>query len=109
MRPHDLRDQIACNVKYWTGRTELPAKRIVGWIGIRGGKFHDWKQRKGITNLYLCPLLIKVLVLGFTLFYLTECRNTATSIIFPFEEQYSQNTSNEIARIWKYTVELPSN
>ncbi|MBC8384245.1 MAG: hypothetical protein H8E57_01850 [Candidatus Cloacimonetes bacterium] len=40
-------------------------------------------------------------------FYLTECRNTSASIIFPFEEQYSQNTSKGIARIWKYTVELP--
>lgn len=69
----------------------------------------DWKQKKGITNLYLCPLSTKAHVLGFSLFYLTECRNTATSLIFPFEEQYSQNTSIGIARIWKYTVELPSN
>jgi hypothetical protein len=67
----------------------------------------DWKARKGITNLYLCPLSTKAHVLGFALFYLTECRNTATSIIFPFEERYSQNTSIGIARIWKYTVELP--
>ena len=67
----------------------------------------DWKARKGLTNLYLCPLSTKAHVLGFTLFYLTECRNTATSIIFPFEEQCRQNTSKGIARIWKYTVELP--
>lgn len=67
----------------------------------------DWKARKGITNLYLCPLSTKAHVLGFALFYLTECRNTSASIIFPFEEQYSQNTSKGIARIWKYTVELP--
>lgn len=67
----------------------------------------DWKARKGITNLYLCPLSTKAHVLGFALYYVTECRNTATSIIFPFEERYSQNTSKGIARIWKYTVELP--
>ena len=66
-----------------------------------------WKATKGITNLYLCPLSTKAHVLGFTLFYLTELRNTAASIIFPIEEKYSQNTSRGIARIWKYTVELP--
>jgi hypothetical protein len=68
----------------------------------------EWATRKGITNLYLCPLSTKAHVLGFTLYYLTERRNTATSIIFPFEERYSQNTSKGIARIWKYTVELPA-
>ena len=67
-----------------------------------------WSARSNITNLYLCPLSTKAHVLGFTLFYLTEWRNRAASIIFPFEERYSQNTSNGIARIWKYTVELPS-
>ena len=68
---------------------------------------NDWNIRRGITNLYLCPLSTKAHVLGFALYYVTECRNTATSIIFPFEERYSQNTSRGIARIWKYTVELP--
>ena len=63
--------------------------------------------KKRITNLYLCPLSTKAHVLGFTLFYLTECLNDATSIIFPFEEVYSQKTSRGLARIWKYTVELP--
>ena len=66
-----------------------------------------WNDRKQITNLYLCPLSTKAHVLGFALYYVTERRNTATSIIFPFEERYSQNTSKGIARIWKYTVELP--
>lgn len=67
----------------------------------------EWTARKGITNLYLCPLSTKAHVLGFALYFLTQCRSTATSIIFPFEERCSQNTSNGIARIWKYTVELP--
>ena len=66
-----------------------------------------WNKRKPITNLYLCPLSTKAHVLGFALYYVTECLGTATSIIFPFEERYSQNTSMGIARIWKYTVELP--
>ena len=67
----------------------------------------DWESQKGITNLYLCPLSTKAHVLGFTLFYLTELRNAPASIIFPFEKRYSQTSSKGIARIWKYTVELP--
>ena len=68
----------------------------------------QWEKRQGITNLYLCPLSTKVHVLGFALFYVTERRGTATSIIFPFEERYNQGASKGVARTWKYTVELPS-
>ena len=67
----------------------------------------DWETRKGITNLYVCPLSTKAHVLGFALFYVTERRGSPTSVIFPFEERYSQNTSTGVARIWRYSVELP--
>lgn len=67
----------------------------------------EWKGKNGISNLYLCPLSTKAHVLGFTLFFLTECRGLPVSIIFPFAERYSKNTSKGVARIWKYTVELP--
>ena len=63
--------------------------------------------RKQITNLYLSPLATKPQVLGFALYFLTERRNTATSLIFPFCEAYDQETSTGVARIWKYTLELP--
>jgi hypothetical protein len=46
-------------------------------------------------------------VLGFAVYYLTERRNSATSLIFPFCEAYEQETSTGVSRIWKYTVELP--
>ena len=68
----------------------------------------QWKERQEITNLYLSPLSTKVHALGFALFYVTECRDTATSIIFPFEDRYSTSASEGVARTWKYTVELPS-
>ena len=68
---------------------------------------NDWETKNGLSNLYLCPLSTKAHVLGFTLFFVTECRGRPISIIFPFEERYSQSTSRGIARIWKYTVELP--
>jgi len=37
-------------VRRWTGRTELPAKTLVGWLGIGTSKFHDWKDRYGKLN-----------------------------------------------------------
>jgi len=37
-------------VRRWSGRTELPAKRLVGWIGIGASKFHNWKERYGRVN-----------------------------------------------------------
>jgi putative transposase len=37
-------------VRRWTGRTELPAKTLVGWIGVGTSKFHNWKHRYGKAN-----------------------------------------------------------
>lgn len=62
--------------------------------------------KKSITNLYLCPLSTKAQTLGFALFYITECINKAVSIIFPFCETYSRETTEGISKIWIYTVEF---
>jgi putative transposase len=37
-------------VRTWSGKTELPAEKFVGWIGIARGKFFDWKKRYGKAN-----------------------------------------------------------
>jgi transposase InsO family protein len=37
-------------VRYWSDRTEIPAKQIVQWIGISLSKFHDWRKRYGKVN-----------------------------------------------------------
>jgi putative transposase len=37
-------------IGYWTERAELPAKRIVAWLGVGGSKFYDWKKRYGKSN-----------------------------------------------------------
>ena len=37
-------------VAYWSARTELPAKTLVGWLGIARGKYYDWKKRYGRLN-----------------------------------------------------------
>jgi transposase InsO family protein len=37
-------------VNHWTERAELPARRLLGWIGLGTSKFHDWKHRYGKVN-----------------------------------------------------------
>jgi transposase InsO family protein len=37
-------------VRTWSERTEIAAKRIVGWVGVGAGKYHDWKARYGKVN-----------------------------------------------------------
>lgn len=68
---------------------------------------NNLKARDELTNLYLCPLSTKAQVLGFGIYYLTECINEPVSMIFPFETVYHQRTSTGIERIWIYSVELP--
>lgn len=65
-------------------------------------------KRQAITNLYLSPLATKPQALGFAIYYVTEWLGKEASIIFPFCRTYSRETSKGIARIWKYTVELPN-
>lgn len=48
--PHDLRDEVVDFVAHWSERTELPAKHIIGWLGIARGKFYAWKKRYGKVN-----------------------------------------------------------
>lgn len=37
-------------VNYWTERAEVPASKIVGWLGVGSSKFYDWKRRYGKVN-----------------------------------------------------------
>jgi transposase InsO family protein len=46
----DTRDQVIDYVNRWTKRTELPAKRLLRWLGLGTSKFHDWKKRYGKVN-----------------------------------------------------------
>lgn len=65
-------------------------------------------QRKkcDISNLYLSPLSTKPQVLGFALYYLSDLLHDGASVIFPFTETYSRETSTGISSVWLYTVEL---
>jgi putative transposase len=47
---HDTRDNVIDFVDRWSGKTDLPASRFVGWLGISSSKFYDWKSRYGKVN-----------------------------------------------------------
>ena len=66
------------------------------------------EQKEKISNLFLSPLSTKPQVLGFALFYVFDWIDKGSSIIFPFCDSYSRETSTGISAIWKYTVELPT-
>ena len=61
-------------------------------------------QERG--NLYLCPVGPKPHVLGFAIYYLRELANGPASIIYPFAESYSGETTQGLRRTWVYRVEL---
>ena len=48
--PHDVRDQVVDYVRRWSEKTEISAGRFLGWLGITGSKFYDWRQRYGRVN-----------------------------------------------------------
>jgi hypothetical protein len=64
------------------------------------------ERERGIANLYMSPLATKPQALGFALYYLCECAGGPTSIIFPYAEYYSQETSKGWARTSLYRLEL---
>ena len=37
-------------VATWSEQTELPATRLVGWLGLGASKYFDWQQRYGKAN-----------------------------------------------------------
>jgi hypothetical protein len=57
-------------------------------------------------HIYLCPLSTKPQVLGMGLVFLNEFENKNVSVLYPFSEKYSKETSKGISKIWKYTFEF---
>ena len=45
-----MRDVVVDFVRDWSEKTEIPAERFVGWIGIARGKFFAWRKRYGKAN-----------------------------------------------------------
>ena len=64
------------------------------------------EKGRGLVNLYLSPLATKPQALGFAIYFLTERVGTATSVVFPYAEYYSQETSIGWSRTSIYELEL---
>ena len=47
---HDIRDQVVDFVRHWSQRTELPARRLLGWIELSPRQYHRWQERFGKVN-----------------------------------------------------------
>jgi putative transposase len=47
---HDIRDQVVDFVGHWSERTELPARRLLGWIELSPRQYHRWQERFGRVN-----------------------------------------------------------
>lgn len=47
---HDIRDAIVDFVREWSSKTELPARRLLSWLGLPTSKYHHWRQRYGKAN-----------------------------------------------------------
>ncbi|HEV7503726.1 MAG TPA: hypothetical protein VGS07_02325 [Thermoanaerobaculia bacterium] len=69
-------------------------------------RLEEERVRRRFGNLYLSPLATKAQALGFALYYLCECAGEAASVIFPYAEYYSRETSVGLSRVWLYELEL---
>jgi transposase InsO family protein len=45
-----LRDEVVGFVEHWAALTELPTARLLKWLGLPRGKYHDWRARRGKVN-----------------------------------------------------------
>lgn len=46
----EIREEVITFVETWSERTALPVKRLLKWLGLRAGKYHAWKARRGAPN-----------------------------------------------------------
>ena len=70
----------------------------------------EFKKEKSIEegdviSIYLAPLSTKAQVLGFSLYALVNDVDDVT-IFFPYTQKYAQETTEGIARIWKYEIDF---
>ena len=69
----------------------------------------QWKSGKDFTNIYFAPLSSKPHAIGMAIYFLLEKGwQKNYSIIYPFCNTYYPNNSDGVAKIWRYTIELPT-
>ncbi|WP_445169280.1 hypothetical protein ACTXG7_08140 [Mycolicibacterium sp. Dal123E01] len=64
------------------------------------------KPNRDSVNVYLCPTGPKTQALGFAWYFLCEAIGEATSIIFPYSNLYSRETSTGVGRVRTFELEL---
>jgi hypothetical protein len=62
---------------------------------------------RALGHVYLSPLSTRVQALGFALYYVYDCIDTTTSIIYPFAAEYQQRSDDGVGGLWRFEVELP--
>ena len=45
-----LRDEVVDFIEGWSQRTGLAVKQLLKWLDLPGGKYHDWRARRGRPN-----------------------------------------------------------
>ena len=46
----DTRDEVVDYVRSWSDKTNVPARRLIGWLGLRSSKYYAWARRYGRVN-----------------------------------------------------------
>jgi transposase InsO family protein len=46
----DTRDEVIDYVRYFSDKTNLPAGKLIGWLGIARSKYYGWARRYGQVN-----------------------------------------------------------
>ena len=86
--------------------TYAPAHDPFVTASVLSDLVRDHRARHPRANVYLSPLSTKAQALGFAVFYLRECKNTPTSILYPFCRRYMKETSEGLSGAWLYRIEL---
>ncbi|NMR26464.1 hypothetical protein HH219_13130 [Pseudoalteromonas sp. NEC-BIFX-2020_015] len=58
------------------------------------------------NHIYICPLSTKAQTLGIGLCYLNSFEGLPVSVLYPFTERYSKETSKGISKMWLYRFEF---
>jgi hypothetical protein len=64
------------------------------------------KRRDANTRFYIAALATKVQTLGAAIFYLTECEDSAVSLLYPFASAHFPGPSVGISRAWVFQIDF---
>jgi hypothetical protein len=107
LRAHRANDALGEAESASSLKSFAPANDPFVTAAVVGDIVKSYGGLSEISNLYLSPLATKPQALGFTLFYLGECKNASASILFPFAPRYAKETAVGWERCWRYEIELP--